>query len=50
MGAYIIRRDRRVKRRYAEVEELFPVVPERAADKAGNLPAASGGWSSSRAR
>jgi ABC-type branched-subunit amino acid transport system ATPase component len=38
MGAYIIRRDRAlVKRRYAEVEELFPVVPERAHDKAGNL-------------
>ena len=38
MGAYIIRRDRAlVKRRYDEVEALFPVVKERAHDKAGNL-------------
>jgi branched-chain amino acid transport system ATP-binding protein len=38
MGAYIIRRDRAlVKRRYADVEELFPVVRERADDRAGNL-------------
>jgi branched-chain amino acid transport system ATP-binding protein len=38
MGAYIIRRDRAlVRRRYEEVEELFPVVAERAGDKAGNL-------------
>ncbi len=38
MGGYIIRRDRAlVKRRYAEVAELFPVVAERAHDKAGNL-------------
>jgi ABC-type branched-subunit amino acid transport system ATPase component len=38
MGAYIIRRDRALlKRRYAEVEELFPVVRERAPEKAGNL-------------
>jgi ABC-type branched-subunit amino acid transport system ATPase component len=38
MGAYIIRRDRAlVRRRYAEVEELFPVIAERAGDKAGNL-------------
>jgi ABC-type branched-subunit amino acid transport system ATPase component len=38
MGAYIIRRDRSlVRRRYAEVEELFPVVRERTGDKAGNL-------------
>jgi ABC-type branched-subunit amino acid transport system ATPase component len=38
MGAYIVRRDRAlVKRRYAEVEELFPVVRERADDRAGNL-------------
>ena len=38
MGAYIIRRDRAlVKRRYAEVEDVFPVVRERAHDKAGNL-------------
>jgi ABC-type branched-subunit amino acid transport system ATPase component len=38
MGAYIIRRDRAlVKRRYAEAEALFPVVAERASEKAGNL-------------
>jgi len=38
MGAYIIRRDRALlKRRYAEVEELFPVVRERGPEKAGNL-------------
>src|SRR5919197_528407 len=38
MGAYIIRRDRALlRRRYAEVEELFPVVRERGAEKAGNL-------------
>jgi branched-chain amino acid transport system ATP-binding protein len=38
MGAYILRRDKaRLKRRYAEIEELFPVVAERGADKAGNL-------------
>jgi ABC-type branched-subunit amino acid transport system ATPase component len=38
MGGYIIRRDRAlVRRRYDEVEELFPVVKERAGDKAGNL-------------
>jgi ABC-type branched-subunit amino acid transport system ATPase component len=38
MGGYIIRRDRAlVRRRYAEVEELFPVVRERAAESAGNL-------------
>jgi ABC-type branched-subunit amino acid transport system ATPase component len=38
MGAYIERRDRALlRRRYAEVEELFPVVRERGAEKAGNL-------------
>jgi branched-chain amino acid transport system ATP-binding protein len=38
MGAYIIRRDRAlVKQRYAEIRELFPVVAERASEKAGNL-------------
>jgi branched-chain amino acid transport system ATP-binding protein len=38
MGAYIVRRDRAlVRRRYDEVRELFPVVRERAADRAGNL-------------
>jgi ABC-type branched-subunit amino acid transport system ATPase component len=38
MGAYIIRRDRALlKRRYADVEELFPVVRERGPEKAGNL-------------
>ena len=38
MGAYIQRRDKAlVRRRYAEVEELFPVVKERGSEKAGNL-------------
>jgi ABC-type branched-subunit amino acid transport system ATPase component len=38
MGAYIRRRERKyVRARYDEVAELFPVVKERASDKAGNL-------------
>jgi branched-chain amino acid transport system ATP-binding protein len=38
MGAYIERRDRAlVRKRYAEVEEIFPVVRERGPEKAGNL-------------
>ena len=38
MGAYILRRDRAlVRRRYAEVESLFPIVAERGGEKAGNL-------------
>jgi branched-chain amino acid transport system ATP-binding protein len=38
MGAYVIRRDRRlVKERYARVAELFSVVAERGDEKAGNL-------------
>jgi ABC-type branched-subunit amino acid transport system ATPase component len=38
MGGYIIRRDRAlVRRRFAAVEELFPVVRERANENAGNL-------------
>jgi ABC-type branched-subunit amino acid transport system ATPase component len=38
MGAYIVRRDRAlVRRRLAEVEELFPIVRERGAERAGNL-------------
>jgi branched-chain amino acid transport system ATP-binding protein len=38
MGAYIERRNRAyLRRRYDEVAELFPVVEERARDKAGNL-------------
>jgi ABC-type branched-subunit amino acid transport system ATPase component len=38
MGAYIERRNRAyLRRRYDEVAELFPVVKERARDKAGNL-------------
>src|SRR6476660_7902085 len=38
MGAYIVRRDRALlKRRYAEVEDLFPVVRERGAEKDGNI-------------
>jgi branched-chain amino acid transport system ATP-binding protein len=38
MGGYPIRRDRTLlRRRYAEVEEFFAVVRERAREKAGNL-------------
>jgi branched-chain amino acid transport system ATP-binding protein len=38
LGGYIIRRDRKlVARRYAQVAELFPIVADRSADKAGNL-------------
>jgi branched-chain amino acid transport system ATP-binding protein len=38
LGGYIIRRDRRlVRNRYAAVCEMFPIVADRAADKAGNL-------------
>jgi ABC-type branched-subunit amino acid transport system ATPase component len=38
MGAYILRRDRAlVRKRYADVEDLFPVVRERGREKAGNL-------------
>ncbi len=38
MGAYIARRDRAlVRRRYDEVAELFPLVAERADERAGNL-------------
>jgi branched-chain amino acid transport system ATP-binding protein len=37
MGAYLLNDSALVKRRLAEVEALFPVVRERAKDKAGNL-------------
>jgi ABC-type branched-subunit amino acid transport system ATPase component len=38
MGAYIRRRDKSfLKRRYGELAESFPVLRERAEDKAGNL-------------
>src|SRR4051812_38958350 len=38
MGAYVIRRDRAlVRRRYDQVAELFPIVKERADERAGNL-------------
>jgi ABC-type branched-subunit amino acid transport system ATPase component len=38
MGAYIVRRDRKlVERRFAEVADLFPLVAERADERAGNL-------------
>ncbi len=38
MGGYIRRRDRSlVRRRYRDLEELLPLVRERASDKAGNL-------------
>jgi branched-chain amino acid transport system ATP-binding protein len=37
MGAYTVRDSAVVRRRYGEVEELFPLVRERAHDKAGSL-------------
>jgi ABC-type branched-subunit amino acid transport system ATPase component len=38
MGGYILRRDRSLlRRRYRQLEELVPLIAERAADKAGNL-------------
>jgi branched-chain amino acid transport system ATP-binding protein len=38
MGAYIQRRDKKLlQKRYEEVAELFPVIRERADDRAGNL-------------
>src|SRR5919197_4639856 len=38
LGAYPIRRDRAlVRKRYAQVEDLFPIVRERGAERAGNL-------------
>jgi branched-chain amino acid transport system ATP-binding protein len=38
MGAYIIRRQRQlIRERYEQVAALFPVVKERADDRAGNL-------------
>jgi ABC-type branched-subunit amino acid transport system ATPase component len=38
LGAYIFRRDRAlVRRRYAQVAELFPIVAERSRETAGNL-------------
>jgi ABC-type branched-subunit amino acid transport system ATPase component len=38
MGAYVIRRERTtIRRRHEEIEEVFPIVRERADDKAGNL-------------
>jgi len=38
MGAYIQRRDKKLlRKRYDSVAELFPVVKERADDRAGNL-------------
>ena len=38
MGAYILRADRALlRRRYDEIEELFPIVRERGREKAGNL-------------
>jgi branched-chain amino acid transport system ATP-binding protein len=38
MGAYIQRREKKLlERRYDEVAELFPVIKERADDRAGNL-------------
>ena len=37
MGAYTVRDSAIVRRRYDEVEELFPLVRDRAYDKAGSL-------------
>ena len=37
LGAYLINDTARVNRTLAEVEELFPIVRERANDRAGNL-------------
>jgi branched-chain amino acid transport system ATP-binding protein len=37
MGAYTVRDAALVRRRYGDVEELFPLVRERAHDKAGSL-------------
>jgi branched-chain amino acid transport system ATP-binding protein len=37
MGAYTVRDAALVRRRYEEVQELFPLVRERAHDKAGSL-------------
>jgi ABC-type branched-subunit amino acid transport system ATPase component len=38
MGGYIMRRDKALlRRRYADITEMFAVVAERADDKAGNL-------------
>ncbi|MGH9019411.1 MAG: ABC transporter ATP-binding protein [Acidimicrobiales bacterium] len=37
LGAYLVRDKRVVARRKAEVRELFPIVAERARDKAGSL-------------
>jgi branched-chain amino acid transport system ATP-binding protein len=37
MGAYTVRDDALVRRRLGEVEEMFPLVRERAGDKAGSL-------------
>lgn len=38
LGGYTIRRDRTlIRRRYQQVAELFPIITDRARDKAGNL-------------
>lgn len=38
MGAYVIRRERQlVKKRYAQVAEIFSIIGERGDEKAGNL-------------
>ena len=51
MGAYIQRRDKKLlAKRYDSVAELFPVVRERADDRAGNLSGGQRGWWSSPAR
>ena len=51
MGAYIQRRDKKLlAKRYDAVAELFPVIRERADDRAGNLSGGQRRWSSSAAR
>ncbi|MFJ6392870.1 ABC transporter ATP-binding protein [Streptomyces sp. NPDC091972] len=38
LGGYLIRRDRpRLRRRIAELEQVFPIIRERASEKAANL-------------
>jgi branched-chain amino acid transport system ATP-binding protein len=43
LGGYILRRNRAlVRERYSAVEELIPLIAERASDKAGNLSGGQG--------
>ena len=49
MGAFTISDRALVAQRLKTVEELYPIVRERAHEKAGACPAVSSDWSSSRA-